>query len=109
MTKLLAQFLVVLLIASLFRPSPADAQPRVQLPRTALTSDDLAVIVNDDDPLSRQIGEYYRQARHIPAANMIHLHFPPGRSSLSKDEFEHLKAEIDRLTPAHVQAYAVAW
>jgi len=103
------QFLVVLLIALLFRPLPVDAQVRIQLPRTALTPDDLAVIINDDDPLSRQIGDYYQQARHIPAANIIHLHFPPGRNILSKDEFQQLKAQIDQLTPAHVQAYAVAW
>ncbi len=105
----LTQFFVVLLIALLSRPLPVDAQVRIQLPRTALAPDDLAVIINDDDPLSRQIGDYYQKARHIPAANMIHLQFPPGRNVLSKDEFQHLKAEIDRLTPTHVQAYAVAW
>ena len=32
-----------------------------------------------------------------------------GRTSLAPDEFLRLKTEIDRLTPAHVQAYAVAW
>ena len=109
MTKFLAHFLVVLLIALLLRPLPVDAQVRVQLPRTGLTPDDLAVIINDEDQLSRQIGDYYQKVRHIPAANMIHLHFPPGRNALSKDEFQQLKAEIDRITPAHVQAYAVAW
>ncbi len=109
MTKFLAQFLAVLLSALLFRPLPVDAQVRIQLPRTGLTPDDLAVIINDEDQLSRQIGDYYQKARHTPAANMIHLHFPPGRTALSKDEFQQLKAEIDRITPTHVQAYAVAW
>lgn len=109
MIRLLSQFAVALLAALLFSPLPVDAQVKVQLPRTGLTPEDLAVIINDDDPLSRQIGDYYQKARHIPAANMIHLRFQPGRNALSKDEFQQLKAEIDRATPAHVQAYAVAW
>lgn len=104
-----AQFSAALLIALVFSPLPVDAQVRIQLPRTGLTPDDLAVIVNDDDLLSRQVGDYYQKARNIPAANMIHVHFPPGRRALSRDEFQRLKAEIDRITPAHVQAYAVAW
>lgn len=107
--KLLAQFSAALLIALLFKPLAADAQGRVQLPHTGLTPHELALIINDEDQLSRQIGDYYQKARQIPAANVIHLHFSPGRTTLSKDEFQQLKAEIDRITPAHVQAYAVAW
>lgn len=109
MMKFLIQFSISLLIVLFFQPSFADAQERVQLPRTGLTPDDLAVIINDDDPLSRQIGDYYQKIRHIPAANMIHLRFQPGRKALSRDEFQQLKAEIDRTAPTHVQAYAVAW
>ena len=107
--KLLAQFSAALLIALLFKPLAADAQGRVQLPHTGLTPHELALIINDEDQLSRQIGDYYQKARQIPAANVIHLHFSPGRTTLSTDEFQQLKAEIDRITPAHVQAYAVAW
>ena len=94
---------------SIDRPLIRNAQVRIQLPRTGFTAGDLAVIINDADPLSRQIGNYYRKARNIPAANVIHLDFPPGRDTLSKDEFQQLKAKLDRKTPAHIQAYAVAW
>lgn len=109
MIRLLSQFAVTLLVTLLFRPLPVDAQANIQLQRTGLTPDDLAVIINDDDPLSRQIGDYYQKARHIPAANMIHVRFQSGHQALSKEEFQQLKAKIDRVTPAHVQAYAVAW
>jgi uncharacterized protein (TIGR03790 family) len=67
------------------------------------------LVINDDDPLSRLSGEYYRDARKIPPGNLIRVRFPPGRSALPVDEFAVLKARIDRATPAHVQAYAVAW
>jgi uncharacterized protein (TIGR03790 family) len=89
--------------------STAAAEMRVSLPRTGLVPDELAVIINDDDPLSQQVGSYYQNARGIPAANMIHLKFKPGHSNLTKDEFLQLKSVIDRFTPDHVQAYAVAW
>ncbi len=102
--QLIATLLTALLVAT-----SAAAETRVSLPRTGLVPDDLAVIVNDDDPLSQQVGSYYQKARGIPAANMIHLKFKPGHSNLTKDEFLQLKSVIDRVTPDHVQAYAVAW
>ena len=107
--NLLSQLTVALLTALMVATSVATAETRVSLPRTGLMADDLAVIVNDDDPLSQQIGSYYQKARGIPAANMIHLNFKPGHSNLTKDEFLQLKSVIDRVTPDHVQAYAIAW
>jgi len=35
--------------------------------------DDVGVIVNDNSPVSLQIGEYFQQARNIPEQNMIHI------------------------------------
>ena len=107
--NLFSQFTATLLTALLVSISAVAAETRVSLPRTGLMSDDLAVIVNDNDPLSQQVGSYYQKARGIPAVNMIHLKFKPGHSNLTKDEFLQLKSVIDRVTPDHVQAYAVAW
>jgi uncharacterized protein (TIGR03790 family) len=100
-------FLIPLAVLPAY-PAPA-AEARVELQRTALAPEDLGVIVNDEDPLSRQVGEYYRIARHIPASNVVHVKFTPGREVLSEHEFQKLKTELDRVTPARVQAYAVAW
>lgn len=108
-TRSTSALLIALLNPFFVVASPAATTERIFLPRTGITADELGVIINDDDPLSQQIGEYYQQARHIPATNLIHLHFPPGRSAIGKDEFALLKTEIDRLTPTHIQAYAVAW
>ena len=105
----IAPLAIALLLVLMFAPLSLHAQGRIQLPRTGLTPDDLGVIVNDSDPLSRQIADYYQKARGIPSENMIHLRFPVGRDALSRDEFQQLKAEIDHAAPAHIQAYAVAW
>ena len=107
--NLLTRLASLLLLACFVASTLAAAPAHLLLPRTAIGADELALIINDDDPLSRQIGDYYQRTRRIPAANVIHLHFPPGRSALSKDEFARLKAEIDQATAPHIQAYAIAW
>lgn len=99
--------LVSIAIAALI--CSAQAAPTVVLPRTGLFSDDVAIVINEADDLSRRIGDYYRLARGIPESNIIRVRFPPGRSILPTDEFAQLKHAIDLHTPTHVQAYAVAW
>jgi uncharacterized protein (TIGR03790 family) len=80
---------------------------------TALTSPlgprHLAIIVNDSDPLSRRIAEYYSIKRQIPYRNIIHVNFKPGDSVMRPAEFRELKAQVDSKTPRDVQAYALAW
>ena len=93
----------------LFAAAAACAEPQVILPRTGLTAGELGLVVNEEDPLSREIGAYYAEARRIPAGNVIRVRFAPGRTALPREEFEQLREEIVRATPAHVQAWAVAW
>jgi len=90
--------------------SPTDATGiHIDLPGSHLQPDELAVIVNDADPLSVQIGNYYRQARQLPEANVIHIRFRPGHGRMSPAEFTPLKATVDKATPEQVQAYALTW
>jgi uncharacterized protein (TIGR03790 family) len=74
-----------------------------------LGPDDLAVIVNDADPLSTQIASYYQARRDIPGANMIHVRFSPLSSVMGQAEFEQVKAKVDQETPRHIQAFALTW
>jgi len=78
-------------------------------PQPGLDADQLGVIVNDDDPDSVAIAAYYREKRGIPAANLIHVRFKPGRSTLAREEFVNIKRLVDRKTPKNVQAYALTW
>jgi len=75
----------------------------------ALESSQLAVIVNASDPLSVQIGEYYAARRRILFQNVIRVAFPPGRTTLSSEEFGAIKASADAQTMPHVQALALTW
>ncbi|MFM8330563.1 MAG: TIGR03790 family protein [Candidatus Methylumidiphilus sp.] len=86
----------------------ADA-PIVDLPKTGLSPQELAVVVNDNDPVSVRIGEYYLERRGIPAANLLHTRFPANVAALSRDAFSRLRADVEKQTGPRIQAYALAW
>jgi uncharacterized protein (TIGR03790 family) len=78
-------------------------------PQPALGAENLGVIVNDDDPASVAVAAYYMEKRGIPAANLIHVRFQPGRATMPRAEFINLKRRLDRKTPKHIQAYVLTW
>ena len=86
-----------------------SATPQFFLPKSSLVPADLAVIVNDDDPLSIQIAGYYQKRRNIPDENMIHVRFQAGTGMMSRSEFARIKTEVDDKTPKSVQAFALTW
>lgn len=74
-----------------------------------LAPNQLAVIVNERDPVSVKTGRYYMLKRAIPVENVIYVSFMPSGSILSEAEFKRIKADVDEKTPAHVQAFALTW
>lgn len=78
-------------------------------PARALDRNQLAVIVNTQDPLSVQIGEYYAKQRRILFQNFIRVSFAPGGTMLTREEFERVRAQAERQTLPHIQAYALTW
>jgi uncharacterized protein (TIGR03790 family) len=83
-------------------------EPTVLFPKTGLDPDELGVLVNDNDPLSLQIADYYVAARGIPAANVVHLSFPK-QAVMSEADFDVAKAEVDAMLPDSVQGLALTW
>lgn len=81
----------------------------LSLPKHRILAEELAIVINDADPLSVRIGNYYQQARNIPARNVLHVKFKPGRPAIRKAEFQRIKNQLDRQTPVTVQAYALTW
>ena len=76
---------------------------------SGFTARDLAVIVNDADPLSAAIAGYYVSRRSIPPQNVLHLRFAAGRAALPVQEFAELHEQVLQRTPPQVQAYALTW
>jgi uncharacterized protein (TIGR03790 family) len=56
-----------------------------------------------------RIGEYYAQGRRIPPQNILRIRIEGRDDTLTSEQFAVLKADLDELTPATVQAYALTW
>lgn len=78
-------------------------------PLPALSANDVAIIVNDADPLSVRIAEYYRLQRQVPESQIIRIRFATGMKMMKRTEFEQIKKAVDRQTPPHVQAFVLTW
>ena len=83
--------------------------PIVQLPRTSLEANELAVIVNDNDPVSVAVAPYYAQRRGIPAANIIHVSLPNNADTVSPELFAPLLKQVEQKLPAGIQGYVLTW
>lgn len=106
--SMLSRLTLCLLIGISIDSAKAQIAPLFR-PVTALAAKDLAIIVNDSDPLSRQIAAYYQRKRQIPAEQVIHVRFAPHHAFLSASEFNKIKQQVDQKTPKHVQAFALTW
>nr|WP_308410533.1 TIGR03790 family protein [Janthinobacterium sp. ROICE36] len=69
----------------------------------------LAVVINDAEPNSIAVGEYYRQAHSIPPENVVHVNIPNRPRKLSMDQFAQLKERIDAQLKPHIQAVLMIW
>jgi uncharacterized protein (TIGR03790 family) len=96
----------VLLPFALLAASGAHAQMSVA---DGMQPGQLAIVINDDEPNSVAVGEYYRKRRNIPAANVVHVRIPGKPRELSRERFAELKAQIDEHLGPHVQAVLMVW
>jgi len=101
--------LIAALLGAAAAPARALDTPALILPKHRLDPGELAIIVNDADSLSVQIGDYYRRARAIPERNLLHVRFTPGRTRMGEQEFRQLYQTLQRDTPDYIQAYAITW
>lgn len=74
-----------------------------------LTSENVALVINDADANSVKVAEYYRLARNIPAKNIVHVSIPNATPKLSVKAFNRLKWEIDSQLNADEQVILLAW
>jgi uncharacterized protein (TIGR03790 family) len=81
-------------------PAPAPGQLRAA---------QLALVINDDDPLSVEVGEYYRGVREVPAQNVVHVRIPNRPRKLNAEQFRLLKEQIDAKLGPQIQAVLMVW
>ena len=102
----LCLLLSLLTCLAAFAAAPAHAQ---FVTEPHLQPDQLAIVINDAEPNSVRIGEYYRKRRGIPAANVVHVRIPGKPHEISAERFETLKDEIDAHLGPGIQAVLMVW
>jgi uncharacterized protein (TIGR03790 family) len=106
--KAALKFLYLLALLSFLLTGAARAESMAST-GTGLQASQLAIVINDDEANSVAIGEYYRQARDIPAKNIVHVKIPNRPRKLSADEFAVLKQQIDAQLGPEIQAVLMVW
>jgi uncharacterized protein (TIGR03790 family) len=85
------------------------AQAQLVSKTVGLRPAQLAIIINDDEPNSVEIGEYYRQARNVPAENVVHVRIPGRPRKLDAEQFHALKEHIDAKLGPQIEAVLMVW
>jgi uncharacterized protein (TIGR03790 family) len=74
----------------------------------AVLPEHVAVVINNNDSASQEIGRYYQDKRKIPDENMIRIEFPL-TGVMGSHLFTALRKQIVAQTPERVQFYVLAW
>lgn len=85
------------------------AQAQQVAPVSGVRPEQLAIVVNDAEPNSIEIGEYYRQAHAIAPGNIIHVDLPDRPRKLTAEQFSRLKERIDAQLKPEIQAVLMLW
>lgn len=104
-----ARLLVLLGLLVAMDASALPVNKRSASPVNGLQADQLAVVVNDDDANSVAVAKYYRQVRHIPERNVVHVHIPGSPRKLDVAQFDALKQQIDGGIGPDIQAIVLVW
>ena len=75
----------------------------------ALSPESVAIIVNQDDPDSFKLGEYYAARRGIPAENIVQVSLGVPRAVLDPKVFDRAYIQTRIATRHGIQAYALAF
>ena len=87
----------------------SSAHADAPLATQGLLPPQLAIVINDAEPNSVEVGEYYRQAHGIPAANVAHVTIPNRPRKFSAEQFAELKERINAQLKPGIQAVLMVW
>ncbi|ROS04633.1 uncharacterized protein (TIGR03790 family) [Sinobacterium caligoides] len=107
---LTVQYVIVALCCAMIAPAcySLTTLPELFFPKQGISKEQLGIVINGADPMSRLIGRYYQQARNIPDSNVVYIHIP-NSNKLSPFRFKRAKQRIEEQLPDNIQALALAW
>jgi uncharacterized protein (TIGR03790 family) len=86
-----------------------EAVERAAIASSQLTADQLGVVINEADPNSVEVGEYYIHARNIPEENVVRVNIPGKPRKIDAEQYAELKAAVEAGLGPHVQAMVLVW
>jgi uncharacterized protein (TIGR03790 family) len=96
-------------INCIFFSQLAQALDYLHNTQAAITPEDVAVVVNDQDANSRLLGDYYIKARNIPRKNLIVVSLQPGVAVLNPEEFSLVREKIYSSLKPNIQVIVLVW
>ena len=76
---------------------------------TGIKPDNVAVIVNDQDRNSLEVGDYYLNARNIPRKNLITVSISTKTAELSEKQFAPIREKIFANLSPNIQVIVLLW
>lgn len=89
--------------------SLAYAEPQLLLPYAGIDATKLAVLINEEDALSVEVGELYVQEHNIAPERVVRLRFAADASNLDPQVFEILKKQVDKQLSTSTQGLLLTW
>ncbi|QLI80936.1 TIGR03790 family protein [Chitinibacter fontanus] len=74
-----------------------------------LNAEQLGLVINKNDPLSLEIGEYYAKQHQLKPEQILSVTLPTDRVWITEGELEQLNAQINAYFGDNTQALALAW
>jgi uncharacterized protein (TIGR03790 family) len=109
MHKTLLFFVLLQMALQPLVSSAVESTEMTVQPARGLTAEQLGVVINDADPNSVEVGEYYIQARRIPKENVVRVNIPGKPHKINGEQFAELKAAVESGLGDHIQALVLVW
>ncbi len=75
----------------------------------SIKPDDVAIVVNDQDKNSLEVGDYYLNARNIPRKNLITVSISTKNVELSEKQFTPIREKIYANLSPNIQVIVLMW
>lgn len=75
----------------------------------SIKPEDVAVVVNEQDANSIEVGDYYLKARNIPRKNLITLTIPINTKELTEKQFAPIREKIYSNLSSNIQVIVLMW
>lgn len=99
-------YFFLLLVALLCGTGAAQAQ---MVPAEGLRPSQLGIVINEDDPHSVEVGEFYRQSRQVPEQNVVRVRIPNHPRKLDAAQFNQLREQINARLGPQIEAVLMVW